>query len=494
MQFRPAEILPRDSRVSAKLASTEIDQQSSKGECFELLVLRNDGLSSFSLPAKGTLSIGRAEGCDVKLDDPLASRNHALLQMHPLSLQDQGSANGTRIRGQQILPGDCVSLPVGEAFIIGHTILLVQPRRLDANAGANSRLSTPPLPVVDHEKRVAVDPAMLEIFQLLERVSQSRINLLILGETGVGKDVVAEAAHRCSARAKAPFVRINCAALAENLLESELFGYEPGAFTGTTQRAKPGLLEIAEGGTAFLDEIGELPLNLQAKLLRVIDGREVMRLGGLRARPIDIGFIFATNRDLEQEVSRGTFRSDLFFRLSGITVNVPPLRERRTEIEPLARLFVRRMSQQLALPQIPSIGDTALERLSAHNWPGNVRELRNVMERAVLLCSNARIEAEHLALKSVSSAMRAVKSDLDSNLPANNSSTLLPPAQSPEVSPKSSEQEHERVRILDALQRCHGNQSRAAELLSMPRRTLVAKLSAYDIPRPRKTPPNQSSS
>jgi len=366
MQFKPSENPTRDSRVNAKSASTEIDPQTTKWECFELLVLRNDGLLSFPLPSKGTLSIGRAEGCDVRIDDPLASRKHTVLHVNPLSLEDQGSSNGTRMRGQQIVPGDCVPLPVGEAFVIGHTILLVQPRHLATNLAVRTRLSALPVPAFDNAKLVALDPAMIEIFRQLQRVSQSRINLLILGETGVGKDIVAEAAHRCGTRAKAPFVRINCAALAENLLESELFGYEPGAFTGTTQRAKPGLLETAEGGTVFLDEIGELPLPLQAKLLRVIEGREVMRLGGLRARPIDIGFISATNRNLEREVSGGSFRSDLFFRLNGLTVYVPPLRERRAEIEPLARMFVRGMSQQLALTNIPSISDAALDRLCTH--------------------------------------------------------------------------------------------------------------------------------
>src|SRR6185503_6105666 len=199
-------------------------------------------------------------------------------------------------------------------------------------AGARARGETGS-PVAERD-----DEGMPQLHRLVERIARGTINVLILGETGAGKEVLAERVQRLSPRARWPFLRLNCAALSETLLESELFGHERGAFTGAVT-AKPGLLETAEGGTVFLDEAGELPMSIQVKLLRVIEERQVLRVGGLKPRPIDVRFIAATNRDLEVEVARGAFRQDLFFRLNGVTLVVPPLRDRVSEIEALARLF-----------------------------------------------------------------------------------------------------------------------------------------------------------
>ena len=237
--------------------------------------------------------------------------------------------------------------------------------------------------------------AMRRLRRLAMQVAASDLCVLILGETGVGKEVMAETLHRLSPRASRTFLRLHCAAFTETLLESELFGHERGAFTGA-HAAKPGLLETANGGTVLLDEIGELPMATQVKLLRVLEEQKVLRIGGVEPRPIDVRFIAATNRDLEAEVAAGRFRSDLYFRLNGVTLWIPPLRERQDEIEPLARQFVGNACRRLRRAEESPLAADAVKRLRAYAWPGNVRELRNTMERAVLLCGQGPIRAEHL--------------------------------------------------------------------------------------------------
>jgi transcriptional regulator with PAS, ATPase and Fis domain len=240
------------------------------------------------------------------------------------------------------------------------------------------------------------DPAIIQIHRVAERIAVGRISVLLLGETGSGKEVLAEVIHTHSPRRDKPFLRLNCAALPESLLESELFGHERGAFSGAVQ-SKPGLLESADGGTIFLDEIGEMPLSLQAKLLRVLQERKVLRVGAVKPRAIDVRFISATNRDLKQQVHNGHFRQDLFFRLNGIALTIPPLRQRPSEIEPLAQLFLRSAASDAGLAAPPRIAVDAIERLRGYEWPGNVRELCNVMERALLLCGRGgQITLEHL--------------------------------------------------------------------------------------------------
>jgi DNA-binding NtrC family response regulator len=325
--------------------------------------------------------------------------------------------------------------------------------------------------------------SMRRVYDLATRMAQGTISVLILGETGVGKEVLAETIHRLSPRSSRPFVRLNCGAFADTLVESELFGHERGAFTGAAQ-AKPGLLETAQGGTVFLDEVGELPLPLQVKLLRVLETREVVRVGGLKARTIDVRFIAATNRDLEADVLAGTFRQDLYFRLNGATIVIPPLRDRLSELGALTESFVLQICQQLGRPA-PSVAHEANSILERYSWPGNIRELKNVIERAVLLCPGDEIMPQHLPVEKMGEV-----------LPRNRPSTRFPAAvepsnhtDRPEISKatlRSDKADEQRSQILDALAKCAGNQSRAAKLLGISRRTFVTRLDSLGIARPRK--------
>jgi two-component system response regulator AtoC len=302
------------------------------------------------------------------------------------------------------------------------------------------------------------DDGMRRLEALAARAAASDIPVLILGETGAGKEVLARTVHEWSRRAARPLVGINCAALTDSLFGSELYGHERGAFTGAVE-AKPGLLETAPGGTVFLDEIGELSLAMQVKLLRVIETREVTRVGGVRPRKLDVRFIAATNRDLPAEVSRGAFRSDLYYRLNGITLTVPPLRDRPRDIVPLARAFAAEQARAMGRPP-PELSPAALDALAADGWPGNIRELRNVVQRAVVLC-DATILREHLP----------------DGFPRPTPADAPPPAGAPA---------DERARILAALAACGGNQSRAARQLGISRKVLIARLDSYGVARPRK--------
>jgi two-component system, NtrC family, response regulator AtoC len=297
-------------------------------------------------------------------------------------------------------------------------------------------------------------------------VARSSINVMLVGETGAGKEVMARLLHERSGR-QGPLVAINCAAFSEGLFESELFGHERGAFTGA-HLAKPGQLEAADGGTVFLDEITELAAPLQAKLLRVIETRRVTRVGGLKERAIDVRFIAASNRDLEQAVVQGVFRQDLYYRLCAVTLHIPPLRERVGEIPALATRFIADFARREKRPE-PLLSPAALTLLEKHPWKGNVRELRNVIERAVVVCDGPRIDPDHLALEKSSVVVAQFQPQ----------SGAAPPL--PLGSPAASE----RDRMIDALARHAWNQSLAAASLGMPRRTFCRRMKEYGIPGPR---------
>ena len=457
---------PAAQEEAGEPSTTLIGAPSSKRpRALQLVVLEPSGLSIYPLPDAGSISVGRADDCDARLSDALASRKHAILHLAPLAIEDNDSANGTRLGTRRLEPRTPVEIQPGQAVSIGGSLLIVRTTEASRLPVVASGRSTAPTPFGSDGDVIVRDPAMQQLFAVVDRLAQGTINVLILGETGVGKELVAEAIHRSSPRREAPFIRINCAALSETLLESDLFGHERGAFTGAVA-AKQGLLELADKGHVFLDEVGELSASVQAKLLRVIETREVTRVGGLRARSVDVRFLFATNRDLTLEVARGAFRADLFFRLKGASLEVPPLRERSREIIPLAEAFLLRAAEKMNLPVRPTLTDEARARLLAYSWPGNVRELRNVVERAVLLCTDEVIRSADLALQAAPGEVAPIA---DARRPTQSSELAL----------------DERERIAQALLDCGGNQSRAAESLGIPRRTLVRKIAQLGLPRPR---------
>jgi two-component system response regulator AtoC len=311
--------------------------------------------------------------------------------------------------------------------------------------------------------------AMGQIYQLVDRIAAGSISVLLLGETGVGKEVVARAIHQRSARSEKPFVVFDCAAVAPNLIESELFGHVKGAFTGANEN-RDGAFVQADGGTLFLDEIGELALELQPKLLRALEQHSVRPVGGGKEVPVDVRIIAATHRSLEREITKARFREDLFYRLNGISLLVPPLRERRDEIMALATAFLANASQKAGAALMPQLSSEAEELLSAYGWPGNVRELRNAMERALLLCDGPLILPEHLPLDNMKATVArtsTIARGSESNLAAQIDAL-------------------EQERILTVLADCGGNQSRAARQLGISRKTLLARLDAYGVPRPHK--------
>jgi two-component system, NtrC family, response regulator AtoC len=342
---------------------------------------------------------------------------------------------------------------------------------------------------------VRVDPAMLELYRQVQQVAQSQLNVLVLGETGVGKEVLARSVHDLSARHAAPFLPLNCSALSEHLLEAELFGHEKGAFTGAV-RARAGLFETADGGTVFLDEVGDLPLSIQTKLLRVLEDRKIMRVGGRTAKEVDVRFVAATNRNLKEAIAQRSFREDLFYRLNGMTFTLPPLRQRRAEIRPLCQLFATRACIEHRKGNTLELSEPALERLERYDWPGNVRELKNVIERAVVLCSGPALEVSHLPPEltesgPIASALSPAQPPAIAHSSAASSgadTTASPGAADPDPGARLRQElaDLERERVLKALEECGGNQSQAAERLGISRRTLVYRLSAFGLTRARK--------
>jgi DNA-binding NtrC family response regulator len=307
---------------------------------------------------------------------------------------------------------------------------------------------------------VTASPLMAQILELARKVAVSESAVLISGESGTGKELVARAVHRLSKRADGPLTDINCAAIQENLLESELFGHERGAFTGAMTR-KLGLFELADGGTLFMDEIAELAPRLQSKLLRALEGGEFFRVGGTQKVSTDIRLLAATNRDLDYEVSEGNFREDLFYRINTLTIELPPLRDRPEDIPVLARHFLK----QHATADTPDLTDSALESLIVYSWPGNVRELRNVMERLAILRAGEEIQPDDLPR------------DLTTGRKADGST-------GPVVGQSISLEEVERAHIQAVLQRENWHQGRTADTLGISAKTLYRKIRTYGLERP----------
>jgi two-component system, NtrC family, response regulator AtoC len=398
------------------------------------------------------VTIGRARGCTLYVDDEHVSRLHAVVGRRgdEVVVTDKGSRNGTFLRGVRV--EGAVRARPGDLVTVGPLVAIV---------ARNAR----PTDLVAAEVVIA-DPPMAQVHELCRRVAATPLSVLITGETGVGKERVAEAIHRLGPRADRPYVRLHIASLPESLLESELFGHEKGAFTGAGRR-RVGYFESAAGGTLFLDEIGELPLPTQAKLLRTLEMRTVVRLGSTEEVGVDVRIVAATNRDLAGDVRAGRFREDLYFRLSAFRIEVPPLRERSGEIPLLAALFVRDIARRLEAP-VPLLTEEALAALAAYSWPGNVRELKHAVEAAFVLAAPGDIQARHLPE------------------PIRRGGASGPPAAAADL--PAAVDEVERRSIIAALTACQGNQTHAAVRLGISRRSLIYKMAKHQIQVPRGKP------
>jgi DNA-binding NtrC family response regulator len=321
----------------------------------------------FELGESSAVSIGKGDANDITLEDAFVSSRHARLERRGerWRVRDLGSTNGTVVAGVRV--GDC-ELPVGAVIAIGDCEVTLEP--------ALTRVADAPA----YEGMISSDPGMRQVFDLVERVAASDAAVAILGETGTGKELVARALHARSPRASGAFIPVNCSAIAESLIESELFGHEKGAFSGA-EKLRKGAFEEADGGTIFLDEIGELSFDLQAKLLRTLELGEVKRVGSSRPITVNVRVVAATHRDLRAQIRAGKFREDLFYRLCVVPITVPPLRRRRDDVRALAQAFLDRSAPRGLSPYFTG---EALAKLEGYDWPGNVRQLKNVVVRALL--------------------------------------------------------------------------------------------------------------
>lgn len=438
-------------REWASDAETDVaDRESATGLERTMLVCRiGDAVTVLEMAEGEEIVIGRDLDARVAIDDSQVSRRHAKIARRAgtLVVVDLDSRNGTLVGGvmlrsaeRALASGDVVR--VGPADIVVATVRGPTPA-----AGAMSAQN-------QAEDVVVADSEVEKIYQLARKVGRSTSTVLILGETGVGKDVLAQRIHAWSNRSQAAFLRVNCGAVPEALFESELFGYEKGAFTGAEKR-KAGYFEAAHGGTLLLDEVGELPLASQVKLLGALETKTITRVGGTEPLAIDARIICATHRDLARDVEQGHFRADLFYRVSSFVLRLPPLRERRAEVIALAHSFARTLAVA-AGDAPPALSKPVAELLQRHPWPGNIRELRNVIEHAMVLAEGApALLPEHLPDHVRQARPRSVAGDKGI---------------------KEELADVERQRIQETLAACGGNQTRAAKELGLSRRALVYKL------------------
>jgi len=469
---------------------------------YSLVVCAPDGTRTLALDRCGVYTLGSNPGADIHLDYPWVRDAHAVIHGGATPTIEVVSRYADATLGARVLsPGERVALEHQSVVTIGAISILVH-RAGAARTPASKRDSRRPtgafgrfgLSTMRVSGLVVRDTKMRELIERLCMVAPTDVSVLIAGETGVGKELFVRGLHENSARRKKPLVTLNCATIPDGLVESELFGHERGAFSGAIT-AKPGLFEAADGGTLLLDELGELPLSLQPKLLRVLESGEVLRVGALRPMQVNVRIVSATNRNILTEVEKGTFRSDLYYRLNGMTLTVPPLRERPSDIPVLAEHFALRFAQVDRV----RISDDALAVLRAHTWPGNVRELKSVVERAVLLAGGAMIERAHIVL------------DILTTPPGQGSPASQPPSSRRGLLKASTDTFayalHERPtsviaaeykaelarrdkrRIREALAQAGGNQKDAAKLLGVSRRTLINRIERYGIERPRKRVP-----
>jgi transcriptional regulator with PAS, ATPase and Fis domain len=444
----------------------------SSGEVRAYLVVRTgDSTRVVSIGEGEEVVVGRSRQASLPIEDDRLSRLHArFFRRGPdLFVADLASRHGTVVAGRTIRNGE-VAIAAGDWLRLGGVEILIATASEGAGPPRSSSAVELDVEGSGSDDLVVVDPKSAQLIATARRLARASSTVLIHGRTGVGKEVLARLIHAWSPRAGKPYVRINCAAIPENLVESELFGYERGAFTGADRR-KIGQVEAASTGTLLLDEVAELSKSAQAKMLGVLENRCVVRVGATSETPVDVRLICATHRDLRDEVAAGRFREDLYYRISTFTLQIPALAERVTEIEPLAAVFARRFAQSLDQPE-PRLSVAAAALLRGYAWPGNVRELRNAIEHAVVLSEHGLIEPRHLPEAVRAGAAPAAGGTAE---------------ESPGVSAAMREQIEaiERRAIENALAAEGGNQTRAAERLGISRRALTYKLAKYGFGRRR---------
>ena len=460
------------------------------------MVWQGETVSSWPLPSSGEVVIGRARDADVRIEFFAISRRHARMMVQPgrVVIADLDSQNGTRVNGERITEERV--LAYGDIINFGEIRAVFTADQGDVGAShAPQDAVSDPAPEEQlfefgGKTVVVADSAMVHVYTQLARLAISDISVMVRGETGTGKELAATALHFWSRRWERPLVTINCAAMPESLAESELFGHVRGAFSGAAAD-KPGLLESAHGGTVLLDEIGDLSLPVQGKLLRVLETHRLTRLGSVTERPVDIRIVAATHRDLERGVKEKWFRQDLFYRLNVASVSLPPLRMRRRELPVLALRFLQRACAAIGRP-VPLFSEAALARLSAHDWPGNVRELKNLMDYLAATATGGTILPADFADRLITDG--SLPTDEDRRAEQVSPSEPLPRAGAPRAAPPSSHPgeapvrslvdsvaEHERASIEAALVTTGGNKTRAAKLLGVPLRTFMQKVKRHGI-------------
>jgi DNA-binding NtrC family response regulator len=431
------------------------------------LIVRDAQGAAAEAELGGETTLGREAGNSIVLADPEVSRRHAVIRRDPEGrhvVTDLGSANGTYLNGRRLVvpavlaDGDVVTLGSAKITFVAAA---AADARSDRTGGDGE--STAVRPTVEEGVLLGESPAMLAVFDLVRKASASDLPVLIEGETGTGKELVARGIHSSSRRTAGPFLAVNCAAMSEALLESELFGHCRGAFTGASQD-RLGLFESAHGGTVFLDEIGEMPLGMQAKLLRTLESLEVTRVGESRPRKVDFRLLSATNRDLAAESERGAFRSDLYYRIAAFPIRLPALRERPEDIPPIAEALLGAACRRSG-KRTPRIEPDAMAALARFRWPGNVRELKNEIERAVAVAA----EGEPIGLRLLSPKLTA----------PGPSPTAAAGAAADAGDPgelRSRTAEFERQEILAVLERHGGKRADAARELGITYQGLVKKM------------------
>ncbi|MFH0783286.1 MAG: sigma-54-dependent Fis family transcriptional regulator [Pseudomonadota bacterium] len=469
-----ADAIEQQIRIESVLEN-KIELLQEKQGIFELI---NDGLLTIDRTGKITdineqarrmLGIGTGGGQSEPLEKYILSGvNFQAIIEHGSSIYDQDAT--LKLVGG-VLPCIISATPIAKSAGLVITIREAKTIRRMVNRYAGSRA------VLTFDDIVGVSAPLMESIRLAKIAGKSSTNTLILGESGTGKEIFAQAIHNGGNRKNGPFVAINCGALPRDLIQSELFGYAEGAFTGAKKQGNPGKFELADGGTIFLDEIGEMPLSAQVNLLRVVENKEVVRVGDQHARPVDVRIIAATNRSLMQAIAEKTFREDLYYRLNVLTINLPPLRLRTGDLEVLVGHFLQKVCRTNDRA-VPAIAGEVYAALSRYPWPGNIRELENVIERAVHICPGAIIGLDDLSREIT---LQVGRSASILAVGVATAAPLLEEVRQPADGERGSLQDSERATILRSLSRHRGNMRKSAADLGIARSTLYEKIRKFGI-------------